>query len=210
LHRLLPRRNDHINLSARFPGRKSTVIKRTKRFITNSLDSTKDVGSALFGVVEEDGALIVTAKMAAFTLRRFVYAAADYWLMGVSAALVIGLKAMDLEFPAIFLGLWVFDIVIAGAFLLFWQGTGIDLTLGNDFRRAVDEIHSKSRVAGMIAFLVVMAQATVWSGPEQVIIFFRREIGSRLGMLLVLLVLTGIQAIAWAAIYLLGYEYFVR
>ena len=34
--------------------------------------------------------------------------------------------------------------VIAGAFILFWKRTGIDITLGNDFRRAVDEIHAKS------------------------------------------------------------------
>ncbi len=182
------------------------MIECAKYCVAKTLDSACDVGSALFGVGEEDGALTVTAKMAGFAARRFVYIAADYWLMGVSVALVIGMKAMSVEFPSIFLGLWAFDIVIAGAFILFWKRTGIDITLGNDFRRAVDEIHAKSRVAGILAFIVVIAQAAVWSGPEQVIIFFRKEIGSRVVMALVLLGLTAIQAVAWAAVYSLGYE----
>ncbi len=182
------------------------MIDCLKHFVIKSLHSAKDVGSALFGVVEEDGALTVTSKMANFVVRRFVYTAADYWLMGVSVALVMSMKAIGVEFPSIFLILWAFDIVIAGTFLFFWQRTGIDLTLGNDLRRAYDEIHAKSRVAGILAFLVVITQATVWNGPEQVIIFFRQEIRSRVMMTFVLLILSAIQAVVWAAVYSLGYE----
>ncbi len=126
--------------------------------------------------------------------------------MGISAALVIALKALGLQFGLIFLALWAFDFIVAASFVVLWDRTGVDLTLGEDFRRAANVIHGKSRAAGYLTFSAVVAQATFWSGPEQVVIFFRGEIGSRLRMAIVLIVLTAVQAALWAAIYSLGYE----
>jgi hypothetical protein len=176
------------------------------RFVAKTVEPAKDVGSALFGIGEGDGSSEAAAKLAGFTARRIAYIIADYWLMGISAALVLGMKALDYEFLPIFFALWTFDFLVAAAFVIVWQRTGIDLSLGEDFRRAADVIHAKSRITGMLAFALVAVQATVWSGPEQVVIFFRREIGSRARTALVLVALTGMQAAFWAGAYAFGYQ----
>ncbi len=182
------------------------MIRRAKRFLVRAAGTSKEVGAALFGIEDAEGAGLAAGKVAGFSARRLAYVVADYWLMGISAALVISLKALGHEFALIFLALWSFDLVVAASFLVLWDRTGIDLTLGEDFRRAANVIHGKSPVAGYLTFAVVIAQATFWSGPEQVAIFFRQEIGSRHRMAIVLIALTAMQAALWAAVYSLGYE----
>jgi hypothetical protein len=54
--------------------------------------------------------------------------------------------------------------------------------------------------------LGVILQAAVWSGPEQVVIFFRKEIGSMSRMVAVLLFLTVLQTVAWMFLYRSGYD----
>lgn len=182
------------------------MIEGVRFLLRRAIAPTKDVGSALFNIGKDDGAARAAAKVAGFTVRRITYLVADYGLTAVAAALVLGMKALGYNFLPTFLALWAFDIIVAAAFVVVWHRTGVDLSLGEDFRRAADVIHAKSRIAGMLAFALVVAQATVWSGPEQVVIFFRREIGSRARIALVLLVLTGMQAAFWAVVYALGYE----
>ncbi|MCX6787243.1 MAG: hypothetical protein NTY93_01820 [Candidatus Kaiserbacteria bacterium] len=102
--------------------------------------------------------------------------------------------------------LWVFDFIVAGSFILVYEKTGEDLSLGSDYRRAIDTIHKKSRIVGYIALAIVIIKAIFWDGPEQVIIFFRKEIRTVPRIIVVLLILTVIQALIWAALYGLGYD----
>jgi hypothetical protein len=182
------------------------MIERLKRSLVVCYYLSREVSHALFGIQKNEGAGVATTKVAGFAARRIVYVLADYWLMGISVALVLGMKALDYNFLLTFLALWTFDLIVATTYMMIWHRTGIDLSLGEDFRRAADVIRAKSHIAGVMAFSLVIAQATFWSGPEQVAIFFQRELGSRERMFMVLLTLTGIQAAFWSAVYWLGYE----
>lgn len=181
------------------PGNASEHLKRL-------LAELKAAAAAFFNLDGQDDAAQTATKVASTAGRRAAYALADYWLAALSALLVIGMKASSFDFALIFAALWAFDLAIAGAFVLIWKATGHDLSLGEDFRRAVDVIASNSRPAGAAAMAVVLIQATFWSGPEQVVIFFRKELRSGLRTTAVLLALTAVQAFVWALAYSLGYE----
>lgn len=167
---------------------------------------SKEVSRAFFNIQEEDGAADGGKKVAKTVARRVAYGLADYWLAGASAALMVGMKAFGYDFLSLFLAMWGFDIAIACAFIAFWQRTGNDPTLGEDYRRAVDVMHAKSRRVGRAAIVLVCAKACVWDGPEHIVIFFRKEIKTEARMASILFILTALQAVIWAAVYSLGYD----
>lgn len=166
----------------------------------------REVSHAFFDIQEKDGTADSRKKVAKTVSRRIAYSLADYWLAGVSAALMIGMKVYGYEFVHLFFAMWSFDIAIACAFIAVWQRTGHDLTLGEDYRRAVDVMHAKSRGVGRVAIGLVCAKACVWDGPEHIVIFFRKEIRTEARMAFILLVLTALQAVVWAAVYSFGYD----
>lgn len=105
-----------------------------------------------------------------------------------------------------FVVMWTINIVIAGGFLAIYVKIGHDVSLGEDLRRGVDAIHKKSWIVGRLSMLGVIIQAAVWSGPERIVIFFKKEIGSTFGMVIVMLFLTAIQTIVWMYVYRTGYD----
>ena len=52
----------------------------------------------------------------------------------------------------------------------------------------------------------MILKAAFWDGPEHIVIFFHKEIKTERSMLLVLLVMTAIQAAIWTPIYILGFN----
>lgn len=166
----------------------------------------KEVLQAFFDLKECDGANESARKVSLTIARRVAYAVADYWLTFLSAALVIAMKAFGYEFHVIFLALWAFDVIVANTFVAIWQKTGNDLTLGADYRRAIDVVYRKSKLIGTLTLLGVIVKASFWDGPEHIVIFFQKEIMTEARMALALLVLTALQAVLWTAIYSLGYE----
>ena len=165
------------------------------------------VTSAFLDIKEEDTSLKKGLKAGDAVARRVVYSLADYWLMIVSGAFII---LMDRQFEygpfGLFMLMWAFDIVVANAFVVVWKRTGQDVTLGESYRRAVDVIHSSSRLAGLLGFAGVIIKAAFWDGPEHIVIFFHRELKTELRMLLALLALTALQAAIWTPIYILGFN----
>jgi hypothetical protein len=166
----------------------------------------KDISVAFFNIKEEENAAEKGKKVAGTVARRIAYAVADYWLVALSAVLIVAMKTLGYEFLYLFLAMWAFDIIVAATFVAIWQRTGNDLTLGEDYRRAADVIYQKSRIVGILSFLAVIVKASFWDGPEHIVIFFRKEIGTEARMALALVVLTAIQSILWTAVYSLGYE----
>lgn len=154
---------------------------------------------------EEDGLLKKGVRTVDLVARQTIYFVADYGLWFVSVGIFTTMKTFGCSFPWIFVALWIYDFVAAGAFTLFYEKTGEDLSLGEDFRRATDTIHSKSQLAGYAVMIPIVLRAIFWTGPEKVITFFRKEIGTVPRIIIVLLVLTAIQAFVWAHLYELGY-----
>jgi hypothetical protein len=161
---------------------------------------------AFAGIKAGDSVGVGSGKVALIAVKRTVYYIADYWLAALCAAMNIALKAWGVRILYAFIAMWLINILIAGVFLIIYARTGHDISLGEDLRRASDAIHEKSRVAGYLAMLGVILQAAVWSGPEQVVIFFRKEIGTMPRMVSVMLFLTVFQTGVWMYLYRTGYD----
>lgn len=174
--------------------------------VTAFFTAQKDVFKAFFDISDGESVADGSKKVAETTARRIAYAIADYWLVALSAVLIVAMKASGYEFLHLFLAMWAFDVIVAATFVAIWQRTGKDLTLGEDYRRAADVIYQKSRVIGILSFLTVIVKASFWDGPEHIVIFFRKEIRTEARMALSLIVLTAIQSILWTTIYSLGYD----
>ena len=183
--------------STRWMARVGTWIARVASLVIIGL-------KAALNFKAQDGLMVKGEKTANFALRRGIYLIADYGLWGLSVALFTTMKALGFPLLVIFIALWLFDFLAAGAFVLFYEKTGEDLSLGEDFRRARDAVDQKSRMAGYSVLLLFVVQSIVWTGPEKVITFFRKEIGDA-QVVSVLLALTGIQASIWVVLYNLGY-----
>lgn len=175
-------------------------------FFKTATSSIGDVFASFFDFKEGDSFWVKSGKFLDLVIRRGIYFAMDYGLVLLSVALVVAMKSAGIPFSWIFVAMWVFDFVAAGAFVVSYEKTGKDLSLGVDLRRAVDTVRGKSRYAGYVALGIVLIQAVVWTGPEQIVIFFRKEIGTIPRVVLVLLLLTAAQAIIYSALYALGYD----
>ena len=165
-----------------------------------------EVLASFFDIRRSDNVLTSSGKVAAKTSSRVLYKVLDYWTIVAGAAIVAHMKKEGFDFWSTTGALWLFDMVMAAAFVLWHEATGHDITLGKDFRRATDRIHSASPIAGYISMVGVVLFAVFWSGPEQVILFFRKEIRSFFRGVVILLVLTAIQSYIWTIIYGLGYD----
>lgn len=185
--------------TTRFKERVGTWIYTAKMFFADVLGSFLDLK-------EGDSLQEKRGKAISRTIQRGVYEGLDYGLVALSFAIVGAMKALGFSFVPTFVALWIFDFVVAGAFVVFYEKTGKDLSLGEDFRRAVDTIRHKSKLAGFLTLAAVMLQAVYWSGPEQIVIFFRKEIKTISRIILVLLLLTQIQALVYTAVYGFGYD----
>ena len=165
-----------------------------------------EVFASFFDIHRGDNVLTGSGKVVAKTSSRVIYKVLDYWTIIAGAAIVTYMKKEGFDFWPTTGALWIFDIVIAAMFVLWYEITGHDLTLGTDFRRATDRIYSSSPIAGYVSMTGIMLFAVFWSGPEQVILFFRKEIHSFFREVIILLVLTAVQSYIWTILYGLGYD----
>src|SRR3989344_6990442 len=151
-------------------GRKTARLRaRAGAWIVAGTTFVLEIIGSFLNFNEGDGLLTKGKKAANLIVRRGIYFAADYGLAALSAAVVVAAKALGASFVGAFLALWAFDFLVAGAFIVFFEKTGEDLSLGVDFRRAVDTVHKKSRLAGYMAVLLVVGQAIFWTGPEKIV-----------------------------------------
>lgn len=174
------------------------------------IKAVRDVAKAFFGIKDGEGATVGSKKVGWMAIKRIAYTIADYWLAGLCAAANIALKIWGVPIFWAFVVMWGINIVIAMVFFATYVKTGVDVSLGEDLRRAVDAVHSKSKLAGYISMLGVIFQAIFWSGPEQIVIFFQKEIGGRWRSVVAIFVLTAIQTAIWMFLYRAGYDLVVK
>lgn len=166
----------------------------------------KELSGAFFDIQGGDDVAEGAKKVSATVARRAVFFLLDYWASLASAGIVGLMKFYGLTFLQTALATWLFDFLIAWAFMAISERSGQDITLGESFRRAVDVLKNKSQVIGWSVFFYLNIKATIWDGPEMVVIFFKKEIGTIFRMTGVLVVLTLVQGIFWAWAYGLGYD----
>jgi hypothetical protein len=175
------------------------TLKRSREILAEGVRAFANIKAG-------DSVGIGAGKIALIAAKRTAYVIGDYWLAALCAALNIALKASEVRLSYAFITMWSIDILIAGTLLAIFARTGHDISLGDDLRRATDAMHEKSKLVGYLAVLGVIVQAAVWSGPEQVVIFFRKEIGGMPRMVAVMLLLTFIQTVVWMYVYRTGYD----
>ncbi len=191
-------------LGAIFPA--LVMLEIVTEIFVATYNVTLDATGAFFDIDSSDDIDTRTRKVAVMTMRRAVYIFFDYWLSFLSAALVGALNYWGLAFWNIVLATWLFDFIVAISFVIISEKSGHDITLGESFRRAVDSIRANSRIAGFLLFGYLSVKAIIWDGPEQVVVFFKKELGTMAKMAMMLVILTFFQGIFWTWAYGLGYE----
>lgn len=179
-------------------GLKNWAVKITALF--------RELAMAFFDIQNSDNTIEGAKKISATAARRAVFFILDYWASLASAGIVGLMKFYGLTFLQTIIATWLFDFLVAFIFMLTSEKSGQDITLGKSFRRVIDVLKNRSRVLGWLAFFYLNVKATIWDGPEMVVIFFRKEIGTIPRMTGILVILTLIQGIFWTWVYGLGYD----
>jgi hypothetical protein len=136
-----------------------------------------------------------------------VYDVMDYWLSILCALMVSYLNDWQWSFAAIILATWIFDILCTLFSLFGYWLTKKDFTLGEAHRRASDALYQQSSViAGRVYRVVQHVTAVIWDGPEQLIVFYRKELKEYGRMILAIIPLTLLQGLFWAWTYSFGHE----
>jgi hypothetical protein len=130
----------------------------------------------------------------------------DWLLVGASMTLFSALKYKGLNDRLIWLILWMLNMFLSGAVVLFNDMIKVDITLMQTLRKAVNVIISRSRTIGYVTEAIIVGRLLVWDGPDQLIIFFRDRLRSKLVILLFFVISSGIQMFIWTKIYNYGYD----
>lgn len=162
---------------------------------------------AFFDIRKGDASGKMTEKVAVIIAKRVFYSSLDYILAGLSIWLVIAVKNHGLSYPAAVAAMWlIIDLPSAGIFVMIYEKTGRDMTLGRSYRRMANTILEHSKTAGAIVFMYEITLASFWSGPDYTVLFFRDELRTRVRLALGLITITGVHAFLWAAVYWLGHD----
>lgn len=188
--------------------RLATVIMwLVKKFAATSAGQVYLVAQDAFLEIEEDDNIEKSKEKMAEKIKLFAwYNAADAILAGAFAWLVLLLSALELSAEGTFVVAIIFDILVPIPFLYLALVKGQDLTLGTDFRRALDALRKEAPTVGMIALVVSIIRGAIWNGPEYVILFFRKELQGRFRVSVALVTLATVQALFWAWLWMLGYD----
>lgn len=159
-----------------------------------------------FGISEKDGLVEGGVRVGETIVGRIIYVLIDYWVAIACAGFVGFLNYLGWDFRLIVLATWIFDFIVAAGFMFVSEKTGKDITLGKSLRRAVNVVYSSNKLVGYLSIAWINTKAIVWDGPEQVVIFFKKELGTVSRMVVLLAILTFFQGVFWAWVYSLGYE----
>lgn len=182
------------------------VASRVASWTRAAIWSVAEVLSAFLDFKEEDGSRERGIKAIDLVARRVAYFVMDHGITAASISIGVAMKAQGFSLLAMFGVLWAFDFVVAIPFVAIYETTGKDLSHGVDLRRAADTMERKSWLLGFLTKLWFTLLSIVWFGPERVITFFRKEIGTIRRVIVILVTLTAVQSFLWAALYSFAYD----
>jgi hypothetical protein len=165
-----------------------------------------EVWHAYLDIEEEDTSEERVEKVEDVVSVSLLYFIHDWWMAIAFAALVVGMNAFHFAIWQTFLAGWAYDIGCALYFIVLAHRTGKDLTLGSNTRRSLDVLRARSRLAWLLVLSGILSKASVWDGPERVVMIFRKEISTWWRVGVVVLLLAAFQAAFWQAMWTWGYE----
>jgi len=166
----------------------------------------KEATREFFQIFEEDSYEDSVKSVKITMKQRAYYIIMDYWAVFGAIFVVAIFNYFNRGFIEVVIATVTYDFLIAWGFMIYSLKTGNDVTFGEGYRRAIDVIHRESRILGYFGMIALNLKATIWDGPEQVPIFFKKEIGGFGKMSVVLLFLSIIQGLFWAWLYSYGYD----
>src|SRR3989344_3412972 len=107
-------------------------IARVGTWFAAAVRFVLEVLGSFLGFKEGDDLSTKRKKAANLAIRRAAYFVADYYLVALSAAIVVVMKHHGFAFVWIFVVMWIFDFVTAGGFIVFYKKTGKELSLCED------------------------------------------------------------------------------
>jgi hypothetical protein len=166
----------------------------------------KKAMDAFFEILDDDDHDEVVSSVRMTFKERAKYIAADYWASWGCIGVVAALKYLKFDDLGVTGGTIFYDFVVSLGFMVYSLRSGKDVTFGKGYRRAMNVIHEESRIIGWIGMILLNAKATIWDGPEQIPIYFEKELVTYERMVEVLFPLAVIQGIFWAWFYSYGYD----
>lgn len=183
------------------------LFRLARRFAATKAGQTYLAAQCAFLEVESDGGLEEQRRKAAEKVRLFAwYNMLDAVLAGAFAWLILILSAFGLSPLVTMLVAIGFDILVPIPFLYLAFAKGQDLTLGTDFRRALDALRKAAPFVWAISLAASIVRGAIWNGPEYVIMFFRKELHTFTRVALTLVILAVFQALFWGWLWMLGYD----
>lgn len=164
------------------------------------------VVSSFFGIKKKDKAGDITLKISGIAFRWSSYYLIDWGIFILMGLIAVVLKSYNTPGKAIFIILWIIEIAIAGSFVIIYKETKIDITMGEAFRNSVDTLWLKSKIAGVIAIIVLALKFLLWDGSERALMFLDKETPTLLKKTILIVVVAGIKMAVWTKLYLLGYD----
>ena len=158
-----------------------------------------------YDIEGDDEAEEVVDKVRELHLMSLLYDIYDYWAAGLCALLVSYLVEYSFTYAQKTGIVWLLiDVPFALSALFGCFNSGKDLTWGEAHRRAHDGVYAYNHIAGWIYRIVQHVVGTIWDGPEQIAIFYAKELRTKTKMVIFAVALSIPQAAFWAWAYTLG------
>lgn len=160
-----------------------------------------------WGIEEGDNKEEMATKVAETIARGAAYSTIDWLLTALTPVLIGGCKWLGMPDGPISIVVWIYDWVGAKALVSWNDNSAVeDLTLTNAIRRSYEEIKKENKIVAFLFLILLLIKFAVWDGPERAVLFFKKELPSRLDEILILTLFSLFQAVFWTKVYSLGID----
>lgn len=129
------------------------------------------------------------------------------WLLVAATASIFSLfKYYGFTEYSIWIILWILNLLLSGAVVLFNDRIKVDFTMMQTLRKFTNVLISKAKKVGYLFEVIIFGRLLLWDGPDQLFIFFRDRIPSKLIRVCFFVCASGVQMFIWSRIYAFGYD----
>jgi hypothetical protein len=128
------------------------------------------------------------------------------WLLVAATATIFSLfKYYGFTEYSIWLILWALNLILSGSVILFNDYIKVDITLMQTARKVINAFIERKMIAGYFLEFAVVLRLLLWDGSDQLFIFFRERLRSKVAQVCFFTISSGFQMFVWAKIYSYGY-----
>jgi hypothetical protein len=130
----------------------------------------------------------------------------DWLLVAATASIFSLFKYYGFTEYLIWIILWILNLLLSWAVVLFNDRIKVDVTMMQTLRKFINFLISKTKKIGYLLEVIILGRLLLWDGPDQLFIFFRDRIPSKLIRVCFFVSASGIQMFIWSMIYAFGYD----